>query len=312
MVRKIQTIPVKDIWPMESGFTSWLHENIEVLNERLGLSLTSTEREKAAGAFSVDLVAEDEEGRWVIVENQFGKSDHDHMGKIIAYVALLGANLGVWIVERPRPEHIKAISWLNERGDASFYLVKLEAIKIDDSQPAPLLTLVAGPSEAATQVGTVKKEMAEIHVLRKRFWTSLLEHSKQKTSLHADLSPRISNHISTTAGLPKGLHLCYSVREYDSDVYLYIDRDKESGEGNVEIFDSLRSRKDKIEEAFGGTLEWTNTEDARSCRIARTVREGGWKTSEEDWPRAHTEMVDAMIRFEKALRPYLKQFSRAR
>ena len=116
MVRKIHTLQVKDIWPLEASFTDWLYENIEVLNERLGLSLTSTEREKSAGSYSADLVAEDEEGRWVVVENQFGKSDHDHMGKIIAYVALLGAKSAIWIAENPRPEHLKAVSWLNERG----------------------------------------------------------------------------------------------------------------------------------------------------------------------------------------------------
>ena len=309
MVRKIQTLQVKDIWPQEPSFTSWLYENIEVLNERLGLSLTSTSREKAAGAFSVDLVAEDEEGRMVIVENQFGKSDHDHMGKIIAYVALLGAKLAIWIAENPRPEHLKAVSWLNERGDASFYLVKLEAIQIGDSQPAPLLTLVAGPSEAATQVGTVKREIGEIHKQRKRFWTGLLEHAKQKISLHADCSPGNYNHITTSAGLPTGFSLAYYVREFESDVCLYIDRDKDSGKGNIEILERFRNSKDKIEETFGDELEWINIENVRSCRVAWTIKMGGWKSNEEEWPTAHAAMTDAMIRFEKALRPHLKQIS---
>lgn len=310
MVRKIQTLQVKDIWPLEANFTNWLYDNIEVLNERLGLSLTSTEREKSAGSYSADLVAEDEDGRWVVVENQFGKSDHDHMGKIIAYVALLGAKSAIWIAENPRPEHLKAVSWLNERGDASFYLVKLEAIQIGDSQPAPLLTLVAGPSEAATQVGSAKKEMAEIHLLRKRFWTGLLEHAKQKTNLHADCSPRTDNHISTSAGLPKGFSLTYYVREFDSDVSLYIDRDKNpGGEGNIAILELLKNSKDKVEEAIQGELEWMNYENVRNCRIAYTIKMGGWKSNEEEWPTAHAEMVDAMIRFEKAMRPHLKQFS---
>ena len=191
------------------------------------------------------------------------------MGKIIAYVALLGAKSAIWIAENPRAEHLKAVSWLNERGDASFYLVKLEAIQIGDSQPAPLLTLVAGPSEAATQVGSVKKEMGEIHVLRKRFWTGLLEHAKKKTSLHADSSPSIYNHVSTSAGLPKGFVLAYYVREFESDVCLYIDHDKNpGGEGNTAILEILRNSKDKIEEALGAELGWINFDDARSCRVA--------------------------------------------
>ena len=38
------------------GFTRWLQENLDVLNETLDLSLSSAEREQNAGAFSVDLV----------------------------------------------------------------------------------------------------------------------------------------------------------------------------------------------------------------------------------------------------------------
>jgi hypothetical protein len=40
------------------GFTKWLQDNTDVLNDILGLSLSSPEREKSAGTFSVDLVAE--------------------------------------------------------------------------------------------------------------------------------------------------------------------------------------------------------------------------------------------------------------
>ena len=44
-------------------------------------------REQAAGDFSVDLVAEDESGGIaVIIENQLERSNHDHLGKLIAYL----------------------------------------------------------------------------------------------------------------------------------------------------------------------------------------------------------------------------------
>ena len=63
------------------------------------------EREKSAGSFSIDLVAEDESGDKVIIENQIGKSDHDHLGKVITYLTALDAHAAVWIVADPRPEH---------------------------------------------------------------------------------------------------------------------------------------------------------------------------------------------------------------
>jgi RecB family endonuclease NucS len=42
------------------------------------------ERERAAGSFSVDLVAEDDSGGTVVIENQLERSNHEHLGKLIS------------------------------------------------------------------------------------------------------------------------------------------------------------------------------------------------------------------------------------
>ena len=153
MIKKITRIPLREVWKHEAlDFTKWLEENIDVLNDVLGLSLDNAESEQSAGSFSVDIVAE-ENGRIVVIENQLEKSDHDHLGKLITYLTMLDASIAIWIVSEPRPEHVKSIAWLNESSSASFYLLKVEAIKIGDSPPAPLLTLITGPSEGATEIG---------------------------------------------------------------------------------------------------------------------------------------------------------------
>ena len=120
---------------------------MDVLTEALGFAPQNPEREQAAGTFSVDLVAEDAEGNVVVIENQLEKSDHDHLGKLVTYAAALNARAAIWIVSDPRPEHVQAISWLNNSGLANFFLLKVEAIQIGESPPAPLLTLITGPSE---------------------------------------------------------------------------------------------------------------------------------------------------------------------
>lgn len=79
-----------------------------------------------------------------MMENQLEKSDHDHLGKLVTYVAALEARAAIWIVSDPGPEHTTAITWLNEYPEASLYLLKVEAIRIGDSPAAPLLTLM-GP-----------------------------------------------------------------------------------------------------------------------------------------------------------------------
>jgi hypothetical protein len=55
-------------------------------------------REAAAGAFAVDLVAEDVDGETIIIENQLERSNHDHLGTVITYTAALSAKVAVWIV----------------------------------------------------------------------------------------------------------------------------------------------------------------------------------------------------------------------
>jgi hypothetical protein len=90
-------------------------------------------------------------------------------------------------------------------------------------------------------------------------------------------------------------------------VELYIDADKDSGEGNKIILDRLAAQKEAIEKEFGGPLLWDSLEEKRACRIRKTVDIAGWQ-DEEKWPQACDALIDAMIRMEKALRPYLKGF----
>mgnify|MGYP000058931851 CR=1 FL=1 len=304
MVGKIERVPLREVWKHEAlDFTRWLQENIDVLNDALDLSLTTAEREQPAGDFNVDLLAEDEAGNPVVIESQLEKSDHSHLGKVLTYLAAVGAKRAIWIVADPRPEHVGAIAWLNESSSGSFYLLKVEAIKIGESPAAPLLTLIVGPSDESKAVGETKKDLAERHVLRHRFWTALLEAAKAKTRLHAGVGPSHQNWVSTGAG-KSGLGYGYVVTEHEARVELYIDRGKDKEEENKAIFDALAEKRDQINEAFGEPLEWQRLEGKRACRIKKTITLGGYR-DEEKWPQLHEAMVDAMIRLEKALKPHI-------
>jgi len=304
MIGKIQRRNLHEVWKHETDFTAWLEDNIDVLNEVVDLNLTGAEREKAAGVFSADLVAEDGDGNLVVIENQMEKSDHDHLGKVITYLTVIDAKAAIWIVGDPRPEHITAINWLNESRLSSFYLLKLEAIQIGESSPAPLLTLIVGPSEEGHEVGDTKKELAERHVLRRKFWTALLERAKTRTKLHAGLAPSVYSWISTGAG-KSGLAYTYAMTQHGSKVELYIDRGKGCQEENKALFDDLKSDQAEIETAFGGPLSWERLDGKRACRIAKHFELGGYRDDESKWPALQDTMIDAMIRLEKALRPQI-------
>lgn len=304
MIQKIERIPLREAFRHEAyDFTKWLQDNLDVLNDCIDLTLSNADREATAGDFSVDLVAEDEAGNKVIIENQLEKSNHDHLGKLITYLVAIEARAAIWIVSEPRPEHVSAITWLNESSSANFYLLKLEAIKIGKSGPAPLLTLIVGPSDETKAVGKAKQEFAERHDIRRDFWTQLLEYSRTKTKLHSAISPSRYGWIGTGAG-KSGLGLNYVVWEHESSVELYINRAR--AENNKAIFDALHENKAEIERVFGDVLEWERLDNKQASRIRKTINLGGWKDPEK-WDEVHVAMVDAMIRLEKALRPYLQK-----
>jgi hypothetical protein len=278
-----------------------LVSNIDVLTDILDFQIANPEREKTAGSFSVDLVAEDENGNTIVIENQLEKSDHDHLGKLITYLVAVDAKAGIWIVSNPQPEHIKAITWLNESSATAFYLIKVEAVRIGTSPPAPLFTLIVGPTAETREVGKYKEERAERYDLRENFWTKLLEIAKLQTKLHAHISPGQFGWVGTSAG-KRGLLFNYVVREHNTDVELYIDKgDKDE---NKRMFDLLVKDKSEIEGKFGGPLEWQRLEGKRACRIKKQINIGGYR-DEEKWSEIHKQLVATMINFEKTMKPYI-------
>ena len=307
MIGSLRRVALREVWPHEAlDFTPWLEENIDELNSVIDLSLSVVAREQSAGDFNVDLVAEDESGNPVIIENQLERSNHSHLGQLITYLAQIGARAAIWIVADPRPEHVSAISWLNESSPASFYLLKLEAVRIGDSLPAPLLTLIVGSSETSQSVGETRRELTERHGLRYQFWTQLLERARDRTTLHANSSPSQYSYVQTGVGR-SGLYFRYIVQQHTSDIDLYIDRGTDSHSENEEIFDRLSESQAEIEEAFGESLEWQRLEGKRACRIVKRFSLGGYQDDAERWPDIQDPMIDGMIRLEAALRPHINR-----
>jgi RecB family endonuclease NucS len=85
-------VPLREVWRHEAvDFTRWLEGAVDELGGVIGLDLTAAERERAAGRFSVDLIAEDATGRVIVIENQLEKSNHDHLGKLVTYLSVIEA-----------------------------------------------------------------------------------------------------------------------------------------------------------------------------------------------------------------------------
>jgi hypothetical protein len=308
-IGKLESVALRELWKHEErGFSAWLESNLEILAEAIGISLSDPKRELLAGNFQVDLVAESENGDRVIVENQLEATDHDHLGKLLTYLTNIDAKIAVWVSSAPRPEHIRAIQWLNETtpDDIAFYLVRLAAYRIGSSDAAPLFTMIVGPSIESKGFGKQKKELAERHILRLKFWEQLLARAKQKgVLLHAQRSPTKDSWISAGAGVRAGINFVYSAWMKDSTaVELYIDTGNK--DENERIFDRLYNHKPEIEAAFGFPLSWERLDEKRACRIEWVLNEGGLTDGEDKWSIIQDAMISAMDRLAKALKPHLQ------
>ena len=184
---------------------------------------------------------------------------------------------------------------------AHFYFVTLEGTQIDYSLPAPLLTAIVGPSEESREVKEVKRELAERQHARHRSWSEFLDYARTLTPLHADDSPNHETCIAAGAGR-SGITYNRVVNQHDVRVELYIDRGKNSYEEKQAIFDQLEVHKADSEESFGEPLDWQRLESKQSCRIAKYLKQGGYR-DEEKRHEIFQAMVEAMIRLERAMSP---------
>jgi hypothetical protein len=134
-----------------------------------------------------------------------------------------------------------------------------------------------------------------------RWWTKLLAYAHTKTDLHSNNEPTGGPWVRASSGVA-GMGFCYSVKQHDSFVELRIDR--KSCEENKAIFDRLLDDKHEIEVTVGRHLDWDRLDELQHSRIGAIVP-GGYDDAEKRWDVIHDNLVDAMIRLNKAIEPHL-------
>jgi hypothetical protein len=204
-----------------------------------------------------------------------------------------------------------SVLWLNSQG-LDLRCVRLRPYKLiegriilDVEQILPL----PEASEYQTQIRAKEqasgRRFSERHQIRLQFWTALLAQARTKTNLHAKRKPGVDSWIGGSLGRA-GVQLNYVSREEDSQVEVYIDFGDMLEDKNLEVFNLLKSHKSEIEQSFGDVLEWQDLPDSRACRI-RKVISGGYRSPQDQWSEIHGRLIDAMIRLDKAARPFVHQ-----
>lgn len=204
-----------------------------------------------------------------------------------------------------------SVMWLNERG-LDIRCVRIKPYKdngrvlVDVQQVIPLPEATDYIVNLREKAGKERIDRAErggrLH-LRHMFWTVLLDRAKAKTSLHKNVSPSTDSWITAGSGV-SGIHYSYVIRKHDTFVELILEGEKERNKAD---FDHLKEHQSEIESAFGEELEWARCNDLKKSYIRKTLRLGGYRNDQADWPEIHEAMIDAMIRLEKALASHISK-----
>jgi len=304
-IGKLKEVPLREIWKNEAkDFTDWLSNNLDVLEEGTDQKLSLIKKEKEVGPFALDILAENQNGEKVIIENQLEKTDHTHLGQLLTYAINLGSPIAIWITHKPKSEHVKVIDWLNENTERSFYLLQIKAVKIGTSSPAAQFTVISKPNDVTKKVGQEKKELAETEHQRIAFWKSLLDKMNKKSSLFGAISPSINHWISAGAG-KSGITYNFVITNNYVGTELYIDYDKGKGTGNKKIFDKLYQNKKKIESIINRKLKWERKDKKRSSAIECHIEGYGLK-DQDKWDEMQEKITDIMVKFDKAFTSLIK------
>ena len=280
---RLTKLPLRTIWKHEAlDFTQWLAlpENLELLAETIGVDLLNAQTEVGVGQFNVDILAEDENGHKVVIENQLENTNHDHLGKLITYASGLQAEVCIWVVARARQEHEQAINWLNENTTegANFFLIEVEAWKIGDSLPAPRFNIVAKPNDWAKtikQQSSGANKVTDLKLQQQAFWEKLREYGDQHGKLVRNWRKALPQHwYNIGIGSARG-KLAATVNTRDSlvgmELYIYRDTD---------LFHELESKKNEIETKLGYSIDWQELPERKASRIIVT-RSGNFLDEKE-------------------------------
>ena len=304
-IGKLTSVDVRELWKHEQyDFSEWLskEENIDYLNDILGLTLVDIKKEVLVGSYRCDLVAKDETSNTkIVIEDQLESSNHDHLGKIITYASGLNASVIVWIVKEAREEHRSAIEWLNNNTNAGigFFLIELHAYKIDDSIPAPMFQVIEKPNDfvksnkeasSSTESGAMSS--------RYEFWSEfnivLQDRGKPFNQRKASTDHWYDVALGTSEA-HIGINLVNAKNKIVVEVYI---------NDNKDLFDQFYACKDEIEKQLDMTFNWDRLDGKKASRIKHDIN-GLNFDDHSNYPELMNEVIDKVVKMKKVFKQYL-------
>ena len=295
---------IRKIWKTELEFSDWLAspENMQLLSNAIGIDMLAVEKESAVGSKKADILAKiTGTDRQVIIENQYGTSNHDHLGKLITYSVGKNAEILIWIVERAENVHKVAVQWINDHTDENIniFLIQIKILRIGDSVPAPMFTVLEKPKDwpkQNKQVAITKTNQQQMD-----FWNSFMDYAMKNTEFSKLFHHRkglMQNWMNLPLGSSK-YQICLTIKtEGKIGAEVFINKQQD-------IFNNLELNKDQIEKDLGFKMDWQPLPDKNGSRIA-IVLDCDF-TDAEKWDSCFEWLTDKAVKLKKVFPKYLKK-----
>lgn len=309
-VGTIKEHELETVWEHEErDFTRWLAKNIELLGNELGIELEDAQTEQSVGDFSTDIVAREmNSGETVVIENQYGQTDHDHLGKLLTYSSGNDAGFTIWLAEKFRPEHRSVLEWLNESGprEAKFFGIKPRVLSVDDPNRKGFeFSVEVEPNDWDRVIGD--ESLSETEKAYVDFFGDLVDRYADHRRTWSALKPGTRNYLTFSAG-KTGLRFGWVFHQGpEFSVELYIET--LDGAQNEAIFEALEAERAEIESSLDTELVWQLLPDKQACRIKWPQDLTGKITSLEEDQRSNLIQwgVNAMDRFQDEFEPRIER-----
>ena len=136
-IGRLRRADPSDLWN-SADFATWLAGSLDELATLIGAALkpSPTPSDVAGTVVALDL-----EGSQVRIVVELGPSSDETFGTLMRQLVSSGTKTAVWVCATAREDHLTSVRWLNREITGRLHVVTVDAVRIDDSVPAPILRL---------------------------------------------------------------------------------------------------------------------------------------------------------------------------
>lgn len=255
-----QSIPLSSIYKREEDFSAELADTLNALE--VG-EFEDVETESSVGTRQADIVAMGEDGTLLVVENQFGKADWDHWGRLEAYARLKEATAAALVAESFEDLMITTCILRNADSEIDWYLIQVQASSHEELSFHHIV-------RPAIDIQVEKKAESEYS----EFWAPI-----RREGLFAGKPVPVRDE-SWVEKRVKGVILVLQFLTQSSTIRLQFD-----GEKRLE-------RRDKVMELFPKSeYDYKYEESSNYASVVFPVLNKG-KQDRDDWPEIREKLVN--------------------